>query len=63
MRKDRFELRKAEERAQIWKGSRSHSISLDEIIALIKELEKPESRKGLITGYQLTRARRRLFWT
>jgi len=55
MRRTRFELRKAEERAHILEGLKVALDHLDEIIALIRNSKNPEeARKGLITGYQLT---------
>jgi len=55
LRRTRFELRKAEERAHILEGLKIALDHLDEIIALIRKSKNPEeARNGLISGYQLT---------
>jgi DNA gyrase subunit A len=55
MRRTRFELRKAEERAHILEGLKIALDHLDEIIALIRGSKNPEeARNGLITEYRLT---------
>ncbi|HYQ47890.1 MAG TPA: DNA topoisomerase (ATP-hydrolyzing), partial [Thermodesulfovibrionales bacterium] len=55
LRRTRFELRKAEERAHILEGLKIALDHLDEIIALIRKSKNPEeARNGLIQGYQLT---------
>ena len=55
LRRTRFELRKAEERAHILEGLKIALDHLDEIIALIRKSRNPEeARNGLIQGYQLT---------
>jgi DNA gyrase subunit A len=55
LRRTRFELRKAEERAHILEGLKIALDHLDEIIALIRGSKNPEeARNGLVQGYQLT---------
>jgi DNA gyrase subunit A len=55
LRRTRFELRKAEERAHILEGLKIALDHLDEIIALIRASKSPEeARQGLIGGYNLT---------
>ncbi len=55
LRRTRFELRKAEERAHILEGLKIALDHLDEIIALIRSSKNPEeARQGLIGNYQLT---------
>ncbi len=55
LRRTRFELRKAEERAHILEGLKIALDHLDEIIALIRASKSPEeARQGLIAGYALT---------
>jgi len=55
LRRTRFELRKAEERAHILEGLKIALDHLDEIIALIRKSRNPEeARNGLMQGYQLT---------
>jgi DNA gyrase subunit A len=55
LRRTRFELRKAEERAHILEGLKIALDHLDEIIALIRKSRNPEeARIGLMQGYQLT---------
>jgi DNA gyrase subunit A len=55
LRRTRFELRKAEERAHILEGLKIALDHLDEIIALIRKSKNPEeARNGLVQGYQLT---------
>lgn len=55
LRRTRFELRKAEERAHILEGLKIALDHLDEIIALIRSSRNPEeARQGLIGNYQLT---------
>jgi DNA gyrase subunit A len=55
LRRTRFELRKAEERAHILEGLKIALDHLDEIIALIRASKSPdEAKKGLISGYRLT---------
>ncbi len=55
IRRSRFELKKAEERAHILKGLKIALDYLDEIIKLIRSSRTPEdARQGLITGYPLT---------
>ncbi len=55
LRRTRFELRKAEERAHILEGLKIALDHLDEIIALIRASKNPEeARQGLISGYALT---------
>ncbi len=55
LRRTRFELKKAEERAHILEGLKIALDHLDEIIALIRASKNPEeARQGLIGGYELT---------
>ncbi|MCL5237015.1 MAG: DNA gyrase subunit A [Nitrospirae bacterium] len=55
MRRTRFELRKAEERAHILEGLKIALDHLDEIISLIRRSKNPEEAKtGLITNYPLS---------
>jgi len=55
MRRTRFELRKAQERAHILEGLKIALDHLDQIIALIRSSKNPEEAKnGLMTGYQLS---------
>lgn len=55
IRRTRFELRKAEERAHILEGLKIALDHLDEIIALIRESKNPEEAKmGLISNYPLS---------
>ena len=55
IRRTRFELRKAEERAHILEGLKIALDHLDEIIALIRNSKTPEEAKtGLMTNYPLS---------
>ena len=55
IRRTRFDLRKAEERAHILEGLKTAIEHLDEVIALIRAAEGPEAaRQGLMTGYGMT---------
>lgn len=55
LRRTRFELRKAEERAHILEGLKIALDHLDAIIALIRAAKSPEDAKqGLITNYPLS---------
>ena len=55
MRRTRFELRKAQERAHILEGLKIALDHLDQIIALIRSSKNPEEAKnGLMAGYQLS---------
>jgi DNA gyrase subunit A len=55
LRRTRFELRKAEERAHILEGLKIALDHLDEIIALIRRSKNPEeARAGLMRDYPLT---------
>jgi len=55
IRRTRFELRKAEERAHILEGLNIALNNLDAIIALIKKSKNPEdARQGLIKNYKLS---------
>jgi DNA gyrase subunit A len=55
VRRTRFELRKAEEKAHILEGLKIALDHLDEIIALIRKAKSPEeARMGLIADYPLT---------
>ncbi len=55
LRRTRFELRKAEERAHILEGLKIALDHLDEIIALIRAAKSPdEARQGLMRGYPLS---------
>lgn len=55
LRRTRFELRKAEERAHILEGLKIALDHLDEIIALIRKSKTPEeARIGLMRDYPLT---------
>jgi DNA gyrase subunit A len=55
LRRTRFELRKAEERAHILEGLKIALDNLDEIIAMIRAAKSPEEAKqGLMTGYPLS---------
>jgi DNA gyrase subunit A len=55
LRRTRFELRKAEERAHILEGLKIALDHLDEIIALIRASKSPEEAKhGLMRGYPLS---------
>jgi len=55
LRRTRFELRKAEERAHILEGLKIALDHLDEIIALIRRSKNPEeARAGLMTDYPLS---------
>lgn len=55
IRRTKFELRKAEEKAHILEGLKIALDHLDEIIALIRASKTPEQAKiGLMTGYPLT---------
>jgi DNA gyrase subunit A len=55
IRRTRFELRKAEERAHILEGLKIALDHLDEIIALIRRSKNPEeARTGLMKDYPLT---------
>ncbi len=55
VRRTRFELRKAEEKAHILEGLKIALDHLDEIIALIKRSRSPdEARDALMRGYELS---------
>jgi DNA gyrase subunit A len=55
VRRTRFDLRKAEERAHILEGLKIALDNLDAIIALIRAARNPEeARNGLIAGYALS---------
>lgn len=55
LRRTRFELKKAEERAHILEGLKIALDHLDEIIALIRKSKNPEeARVGLMTNFPLT---------
>ncbi len=55
LRRTRYELRKAEERAHILEGLKIALDHLDEIIALIRASKSPEEAKqGLMSGYPLS---------
>jgi len=55
IRRTRFELRRAEEKAHILEGLRIALNHLDEIIALIKASKSPdEAKQGLISNYSLS---------
>ncbi|HWR57699.1 MAG TPA: DNA gyrase subunit A [Thermodesulfovibrionales bacterium] len=55
LRRTRYELRKAEERAHILEGLKIALDHLDEIIALIRAAKSPEeARQGLMSGYPLS---------
>ncbi len=55
LRRTRYELRKAEERAHILEGLKIALDNLDEIIALIRSAKSPEeARRGLMKHYPLT---------
>ena len=55
LRRTRFELRKAEERAHILEGLKIALDNLDAIIALIRAAKSPaEAKEGLITKYPLS---------
>jgi DNA gyrase subunit A len=55
LRRTRFELRKAQERAHILEGLKIALDHLDEIIALIRASKSPEEAKqGLMRGYPLS---------
>ncbi len=55
LRRTRFELKKAEERAHILEGLKIALDHLDEIIALIRGSKNPEeARNGLMTNYPLS---------
>lgn len=55
VRRTRFELKKAEDRAHILEGLKIALDHLDEIIALIRAAKSPEeARQGLMTNYPLT---------
>jgi DNA gyrase subunit A len=55
IRRTRFDLRKAEEKAHILEGLKIALDHLDEIIALIKRSKTPEeARNGLIKNYELS---------
>jgi DNA gyrase subunit A len=55
VRRTRFELRKAEEKAHVLEGLKVALDDLDEIIALIRSAKSPEdAKRGLITYYPLS---------
>lgn len=55
LRRTRFELRKAEERAHILEGLKIALDHLDEIIAMIRASKSPdEAKQGLMSNYPLT---------
>jgi DNA gyrase subunit A len=55
LRRTRYELRKAEEKAHILEGLKIALDHLDEIIALIRAAESPaEAKAGLMSGYPLS---------
>jgi len=55
LKRTRFELRKAEERAHILEGLKIALDNLDAIIALIRAAKSPEEAKqGLLSGYPLS---------
>jgi DNA gyrase subunit A len=55
LRRSRFELRKAEERAHVLEGLKIALDNLDEIIAMIRAAKSPdEAKKGLMTNYPLS---------
>ncbi len=57
LRRTRFELRKAEERAHILEGLKKAIDHLDQVIALIRRSRSPETaRDGLIRQFDLTAA-------
>jgi DNA gyrase subunit A len=56
VRRTRFELRKAEERAHILEGLKIALDRLDEVIALIRKSASPEAaREGLMDGFGLSK--------
>lgn len=55
LKRTRYELRKAEEKAHILEGLKIALDYIDDIISLIRRSKTPEeARNGLITGYHLT---------
>ena len=55
IRRTRYDLRKAEERAHILEGLKIALDNLDEVVALIRASRSPEeARNGLITRFELT---------
>jgi len=55
VRRTRYDLRKAEERAHILEGLKIALDNLDEVVALIRASQSPEeARTGLITRFDLT---------
>jgi DNA gyrase subunit A len=55
IRRTKYELRRAEERAHILEGLKKALAHLDEVIALIrKSKDVPEARTGLMTRFKLT---------
>ncbi|MDA8388925.1 MAG: DNA gyrase subunit A [Nitrospiraceae bacterium] len=55
IRRTRFELKKAEERAHILEGLKTAIEHLDEVIALIRAAEGPDvARQGLMDGFGMT---------
>src|SRR5204862_5403108 len=55
VRRTRFELRKAEERAHILEGLKIALDHLDEVIALIRRSESPElAKSGLMSTFELS---------
>jgi DNA gyrase subunit A len=55
IRRTRYDLRKAEERAHILEGLKVALDHLDEVVALIRASQSPEeARNGLITRFELT---------
>ena len=55
IRRTRFELKKAQERAHILEGLKIALDHLDDVIALIRAAQNPEAaRQGLMSGYGMT---------
>jgi DNA gyrase subunit A len=55
IRRTKYELRRAEERAHILEGLKKALANLDEVIALIRKAKDvPEARAGLMTRFKLT---------
>jgi DNA gyrase subunit A len=57
IRRTKYELRRAEERAHILEGLKKALANLDEVIALIRKAKDvPDARAGLMTRFKLTEA-------
>ena len=64
IRRTRYDLRKAEERAHLLEGLRTALDNLDEVVTLIRESKTPAiAKERLIERFDLTAVQLRRFWT